>query len=384
MVFGSLYNVILKIQKRRLMRFLIVTFDFPPALGGVETRVKNYIQNMVRLNHQVLVVALTSRGGRVYVERYLGVSVYRCPSSPRFIFKVLLTIMREISDYHADVMFILTGACSLIGLIFSLYGKLKGMKTGIFLYGLDILSAKANPIKSLTLRFSLLVNQKVGVNSKATSTLIPKNPWTKIFLLYPGVESQDFVTELEIKRYDKTKFVLFVGRLIKRKGTDDLIYAFKNLLKNVPEAKLVIVGEGSEKDRLYALVREFGIQERVEFTGPLVGRRLQKKYQECDVFAMPSKKVGNDIEGFGIVFLEAALFKKPSVGTWSGGIPEAVIDRQTGLLVPEGDINALKEAIQLLLTDPKLYEELGSNAYMRVIKEFTWNKATNRLIDMYQ
>lgn len=142
--------------------------------------------------------------------------------------------------------------------------------------------------------------------------------------------------------------------------------------------------ERPERTTLSNLTETLGIQGKVEFKGTLTGRKLYERYQACDLFVMPSKKIGRDVEGFGIVFLEAGLFKKLSIGTWSGGIPEVVLDKQTGILVPEGDMIALGNAIELLLTDKDLAKKLGMNAYNRVIKEFTWDEVTLRLMKMYQ
>jgi phosphatidylinositol alpha-1,6-mannosyltransferase len=367
------------------MNFLIVTFDFPPTVGGIETRVKNYIQNLLRMNQKVRVVALTQRKDPVYVENYNGATVYRCRSSPKGIFKVFFIIKQAVKDYPIDALLILTGANSLIGLLFLLYGKAKRTKTGIFLYGKDILMSKNNPLQFLLLLLALFLADKIGVNSKATSHLLPKRIRHKINLLYPGVNTQS------LKRYEisqapskKEKLILFVGRLIKRKGLDDLLRAFKLVLKKIPNAKLIIVGDGPERAMLSNLTETLGIQGKVEFTGVLTGRKLYEKYRACDVFVMPSKKIDRDVEGFGIVFLEVGLFKKPSIGTWSGGIPEAVVHKQTGILVSEGEIIALANAIELLLTDENLARKLGENAYNKVIKNFTWEKATLRLLQMFQ
>ncbi len=85
-----------------------------------------------------------------------------------------------------------------------------------------------------------------------------------------------------------------------------------------------------------------------------------------------------------MVLLEAAFFKKPAVATVSGGIPEAVLDKKTGLLVPEGNVDALAKTLTLILSDPNLRENLGQNAYQRVMEEFTWEAATKKLLAMYQ
>lgn len=367
------------------MNFLIVTFDFPPTVGGIETRIENYIQNLVKMKHSVRIITLSPMKNSAHVENYLGATVYRCPAFPRSLFKVFFATTKALKNYPIDALFILTGANTFIGLLFLFYGKVKRKKSGIFLYGKDILTSEGNPLQYLFLQLSLFFCDKIGVNSKATSHTLPNFVRHKINVLYPGVNTKS------LQRYKispalrkKEKQILFVGRLIRRKSLDDLLRAFKLVLGRISDAKLVIIGDGPEKTALRNLTETLSIQGSVEFVGMLTGRRLYEKYQECDVFVMPSKKIGKDIEGFGIVFLEAGFFKKPSIGAWSGGIPEAVVHNQTGILVPEGDTAALKNAIELLLTNDNLAKKLGENAYNRIIKNFTWEKATFRLQQMFQ
>lgn len=367
------------------MKFLIVTFDFPPTVGGIETRIKNYIQNLVKMKHDIRVVAPTLAHDAIYTENYFGATVYRCPFSPKSLFKVFLTTIEALKDYQIDALLVLTGANTFLGQIFLLYGKVRRTRTGIFVYGKDILKSRKVPLQFLMLHLALFLADKIGVNSKATSQLLPTRIRHKISILYPGVNTQT------LRRYEfsqtlsrKEKQILFVGRLIKRKGLDVLLRAFGSVLYRIPDAKLIIVGDGPERITLCNLAERLAIQDKVQFAGMLTGKKLHEKYRECDVFVMPSEKIGKDVEGFGIVFLEAGLFKKPSVGTWSGGIPEAVVHTQTGILVSERDVKALEDAIELLLTDENLARRLGENAYNRVIKNFTWEKATLRLLRMFQ
>jgi phosphatidylinositol alpha-1,6-mannosyltransferase len=283
-----------------------------------------------------------------------------------------------------EIVHVLTGANSLIGLLFLLYGKLNNLKTGIFLYGKEILSSKNKPLRFLTLHLSIILAGKVGVNSHATAGLLPKHALHKLHLLYPGVDIQSLTKHKVVQeRNGEEKNVLFVGRLIRRKGVDDLLRSFALLLETMPHTMLSIVGDGPQRKNLDNLAKKLGIQHKTKFTGKLTEQDLHRKYQECDVFVMPSKNLGDDVEGFGMVFLEASFFKKPSIGTRSGGIPEAIIHQETGILVPEGDVTALKDALETLLANSELTETLGRNAHKRVINEFSWKKATTRLTAMY-
>ena len=365
------------------MNILFITFDFPPSIGGIETRAMSYIENLLELGHKVTVIAL-SQSEKQYVDTFLGARVYRLSSSMITLPSAFITLTKIIEKKSIKVIHILTGADSIIGLATIIYGRFRGIKVGIFLYGMDILKSSRQILKRLLILVNLRIAKRVGVNSKATLRLIPAIFAHKSYILYPGVDIGALKQYAKENSRAKGKTILFVGRLIKRKGVDDLIQAFNILRETIPSAKLVITGDGPERNSLFNLSKKFGIQDNVEFTGILTGKALYEKYQECEVFVMPSKSFDTDVEGFGMVFLEAAFFKKPCVGTWSGGIPEAVIDGETGLLVSEGDVKGLAKALSRLLSDEKLAFKYGQNAHVRVVKEFSWRKATFKLVNMYE
>ena len=375
----------------------MITFDFHPTVGGIQTRTENYVRNLTKMKNKVILVHLLNprvlqayfgslpQGDKVRGEKDFGATVYRYPSRVKFLFRVFFSVTRTIKNTPVDVIHVVSGGTTPIGLLFLIYGKIKGIKTGVSFYGKDILSCKHNLLDILITRLSMFFADRIGVNSRATSRLIPKMFVNKVSILYPGVDVQALRSSESQKRVDrKEKTILFVGRLVWRKSVHELLQAFKLVLEEVPNAKLVIVGDGIQMEELVKLANTLGIQSKVEFTGFLVGEELWKKYHECDIFVMPSKETGMDTEGFGMVFLEAGLFKKPSIGTWCGGIPEAVLHEKTGILIPQGDISALKDAILLLLMNEDLAEKLGQNAHNRIVSDFTWEKATLRLLKMYQ
>ena len=373
------------------MNFLFVAFDFPPAVGGIQTRAENYVKNLIRMGHHVTVIHILhpevikshfskNASPESLHEIFFGARVFRYPSSIRKLFEIFFKTVKDMRKNHVDVIHIISGANTPIGLLFLFYGKIKGIKTGVSFYGKDILDS--HHVYRLLQRIAMLTANRMGVNSKATLNLTPKIFRKKALILYPGVDT--VIPHFHVKTSRSEKIVLFVGRLVQRKGADDLMRAFKLLLGDVPQAKLVIVGDGPQRENLHALAERLEIKDKVEFTGTLRGEKLYRRYAECDVFVMPSKRLVHDVEGFGMVFLEAALFKKPAVGTWSGGIPEAVIDGKTGLLVKPEDVEALKNALRLLLTNEELARKLGENAYKRVMAEFTWEKATIKFLKMYE
>jgi phosphatidylinositol alpha-1,6-mannosyltransferase len=155
--------------------------------------------------------------------------------------------------------------------------------------------------------------------------------------------------------------LLTLARLERRKGHDTVIRALPEVLRAVPDAHYLIGGEGEERARLEALVAETGVADRVTFLGAVAEADLCRVYNLADVFVMPNRELDNgDTEGFGIVFLEAGACAKPVIGGRAGGVPDAVADGETGLLVDGNDPDAFAVAAVRLLTDPALRKDMGA------------------------
>jgi len=173
--------------------------------------------------------------------------------------------------------------------------------------------------------------------------------------------------------------ILTLTRLVARKGVDDLIRALAIL---PPEIKLLVVGDGPDRSRLEGLAAEAGLRGRVVFTGYV--DRTRPFYQAADVFALASREEeGGDVEGFGIVLLEAQALGLPVIGTSSGGIPEAFLDGFTGLLVPPGRPEELARAIDRLAKKEDLRAALGGAGPELVRRAFSWSDRAAALIRIY-
>ena len=243
------------------------------------------------------------------------------------------------------------------------------------------MGAKESEFRRFALIVACILGGRIAVNSRFTAGLLPKFLSHKVGIVYPGVDPSISAPNVLPPR-DGLRRILFVGRLVDRKGADDLIRAFSSLAKDFNDVSLEIVGAGPEMERLKALALALGVDTRVRFFGNLTGRALYERYSAADVFAMPSKATSTDVEGFGTVYLEAALFGKPSIGTTTGGIPEAIKDGETGLLVPANDVRALTEALRELISDDEKRRLMGANAKKDVLSKFTWRESTGSLIGL--
>jgi len=364
------------------LRILIATFDPPENVGGVEGRAAAYSRGLVKENHFVELIALAPHYDYSQTN-FQGVTLHKYPSSSRHAFRSFRSAVGEMSANSIDSVFLLSGALTLFGLLTLLFARMTGRRSLIFLYGKDILGARSNRLEGILLILASHLSLKVAVNSKFTASLLPASLAKKTGVLYPGVDpavASGISGGVQDSGHLKT--ILFVGRLVVRKGADDLIRAFSDLDGENGEARLEIVGDGPEMNHLQELARELGVTGRTRFFGTLTGQRLYERFSNAYVFVMPSKTTKDDVEGFGTVFLEAGLFGKPSIGTRSGGIPEAIRDEETGILVPEQNPRALSEALGELISDETKTLKLGKNARELVSSKFTWDASTEALVQL--
>lgn len=166
--------------------------------------------------------------------------------------------------------------------------------------------------------------------------------------------------------------LLTVGRLVPRKGFDLVLQSVAHLRRDYPDVRYLIAGEGPGRARLEARARELGINSHVHLLGQVDELTKWAAYDLCDVFVMPNRSLeGTDFEGFGIVFVEAALAGRPSIAGRSGGTTDAVIDEVTGLLVDSESPDELTAALRRLLGDPALRKRLGRAGEERARNQFS-------------
>ena len=178
--------------------------------------------------------------------------------------------------------------------------------------------------------------------------------------------------------------LLTVGGLWGRKGHDLVLRALPDVLKKHPNVMYSIVGDGNARTDLEALTKELGMTANVDFAGRKSGDDLVAYFQACDIYVHTPRVVDkNKFEGFGIVYLEASACGKPIVATDAGGIRDAVLDNETGLIVPDGDIAAISEKIIRLLDDQNLAKKLGDRG-RAYAKENDWNGIAKKFVGLYE
>jgi phosphatidylinositol alpha-1,6-mannosyltransferase len=176
--------------------------------------------------------------------------------------------------------------------------------------------------------------------------------------------------------------LLTVGRLVRRKGIDTVLRALPTIAQTHPDVAYVIAGTGPDRSRLERLAACLGVRDRLCFVGDIGHDRLPLYYSAADLFVMPAREDPPAVEGFGLVFLEANACGTPVIGAHTGGIPDAVADGETGLLVPPNAPDALSEAATRILTTPDLANMLGRQGRDRAVAEANWDHIVDRIYDL--
>ena len=206
-------------------------------------------------------------------------------------------------------------------------------------------------------------------------------PVDRLAILYPGIHPETLAkaenTQEVLAKYKISgPYILTVARLVKRKGIDDLIQAYANLTSE--KIPLVIVGDGPEKESLAAQAKTIG--DTIIFTGAVSDTELHTLYANATLFALTPKELPGDYEGFGIVYMEAAYYGLPTLGTTTGGVSEAVEDGVTGILAQPGNIESISRGLHTLLTQPTLAKQYGEAGKERALASFTWKQITSGLL----
>jgi colanic acid/amylovoran biosynthesis glycosyltransferase len=205
-------------------------------------------------------------------------------------------------------------------------------------------------------------------------------PEERIVVHYIGVDAQRFQALPNIERHP---VVLFVGRLVEKKGCEYLLQAMQRVQAQMPEMEVVVIGGGPLRNQLEVYAKQH--LKRYQFLGVQPADRVQFWMQRAKLFCVPSitAKTG-DAEGFGMVFAEAQATGLPVVSFASGGIPEAVAHGKTGFLAPERDVDALAAYLLCLLENPTLWNTFSQQGQGRVQRQFNLESQTRLLEDIYQ
>ncbi len=370
-----------------MKKTLLISLDFWPNIGGVS----NYYYNLARLfpKDKIVVLSNIKPSGGVGFKIIYKKLLYRFiwPKWLKSFFELIKTAKKEKIEIVWVGNILPLGFCAFLLKIFF------RVPYFVSLHGLDIKLASSSSRKKVLTKIILQNAEFITVNSQTTLELV--NRFTqlsgrikKIVLLYPGI-SQDFFRIDEIKKENlinkynlkNKKIILSVGRVVKRKNHELIIDAI-NLIrrhKDIEDLVYLIIGCGENLQYLQQKAKDLNLEKNILFLDNVVDEDLPYFYAISDIFAMISRTSKEDVEGFGIVYLEAGIFKKACIASRVGGGAEAVVDGKTGILIDENNQEEAMNAILYLLNDPIFRNELGENAYKRIVNSFLWEGIYKKL-----
>ncbi|KOX26443.1 MULTISPECIES: glycosyltransferase family 4 protein [unclassified Streptomyces] len=372
---------------------LIVTNDFPPRPGGIQA----FLHNMaLRLDpREVVVYASTWKRGREGAEATAAFDAEQPFTVVRDRTTMLLPTPRVTARATAllrehgceSVWF---GAAAPLGLMAPALRRAGARRLVATTHGHEAGWAQLPAARQLLRRIGegtdTITHLGEYTRSRIASALTPAAAG-RMVQLPPGVDEKTFhpgsggdEVRARLGLSDRP-VVVCVSRLVPRKGQDTLIRALPRILRRVPDAVLLIVGGGPYEKDLHRLAAETGVAGSVRFTGAVPWAELPAHYGAGDVFAMPcrTRRGGLDVEGLGIVYLEASATGLPVVAGDSGGAPDAVLDGETGWVVRGGSPEDTADRVTTLLLDPELRARMGERGRAWVEEKWRWDLLAERL-----
>ena len=361
-----------------MTKTLIITNDFPPRAGGIQSYVHSFAMQLPAED----VVVLTSRWrGWEAFDAVQPFPVHRHSTKVLLPTPEVAKLATRLAREHG---------CTAVwfGAMAPLAALAKGLKRSTLItravastHGHEVgwvaMPGGRQGIKELAKHLDAVTYISEYTRSRLAPVIGAK---TELVRMPGGVDVEMFSPEVDggpvRERLGLTgrPVVVCVSRLMPRKGQDTLIEALPRLRELVPGSALLIVGGGPSRERLQRLGERLGVAADVVFTGGIALEQLPQHYRAGDVFAMPcrTRLHGIDVEGLGLVYLEASASGLPVIAGNSGGAPDAVLGSVTGEVIDAGNLDALVETLARLLTDPQLAGRLGAAGREWVEREWTW------------
>ncbi len=377
-----------------MTRVLLVTNDFPPRRGGIQSYLEELVGQLARAgSHALTVYAPKWKGAEDFDNEAAasGYTVVRHPGTLMLPEPSVATRMRRLIKEH-DVDTVWFGAAAPLALMAPLARDAGAGRVIASTHGHEV-GWSMLPLARTALRRIGTGTDVVTYVSRYTRGRFASAFGANAALehLPPGVDTDRFVpdevarAELRARyRLGQRPVVVCLSRLVPRKGQDMLIRALPSIRQRVHGAALVIVGGGPYHATLRRLAHSFGVADHVVFTDGVPGNELPAHHAMADVFAMPcrTRGAGLDVEGLGIVFLEASATGVPVVAGRSGGAPETVRDGETGVVVDGWDVGAIAASVSDLLADPDRAAKMGAAGRRWVVDNWQWRTQAARLAEL--
>ena len=365
---------------------LVVTNDFPPRRGGIQSFVHALA---TRLPAGSVAVYAPSWEGAAEFDARQPMPVIRHPTSLMLpVPSVTRRATAALQEYGCDR--VLFGAAAPLGLLAPALRRAGAKRIVAITHGHEAGWAALPAARGLLHRIGDAVDVLTylgeyfrvrlarALSADAAARMVRLAPGVDVTAFHPGAGGAAVRRRLGLQG---RPVVLCVSRLVPRKGQDTLLRAWPAVASAAPDARLLLVGSGPFGKNLRQLAGRLRVTGSVHFAGAVPGHELPAYYDAADVFAMPcrTRRRGLDVEGLGIVYLEASATGLPVIGGDSGGAPDAIRDGESGYVVPGRSVTAVAERIIGLITDPDRARAMGEKGLAWVQQEWRWDLVARRL-----
>ena len=375
-----------------MTRVLLVTNDFPPRRGGIQSYLHELVGHLLQFddNYSLTVYAPTWKGSGEFDEaaRAAGYEVVRHPTTLMLPGPGVDDRMRRLIVDH-DIETVWFGAAAPLALLAPRARSAGAGRVVASTHGHEVgwsmLPVARNALRRIGDGADVVTYVSSYTRRRFASAF---GPHAALEYVPPGVDTDRFAPDPAARADMRSRYglgdrplVVCLSRLVARKGQDMVIRALPAIRARVEGTTLVIVGGGPYLSTLHRLAREADVSEHVLFTGGVPGAELPAHHAMADVFAMPcrTRGAGLDVEGLGIVYLEASSTGVPVVAGDSGGAPETVQDGVTGRVVNGNDVDDIATAVGELLADPHRAAEMGAAGRRWAVENWQWRNQAARL-----
>jgi phosphatidylinositol alpha-1,6-mannosyltransferase len=376
-------NVWLTMNKK----VLVLSENFPPVTGGSG---RWFWELYSRLPKEQYLILADDILGAAEFDKTHQLNILRIPlTSPEwglksisgltFYWRVFRQIRKIIKQYK--ITHIHCGRVIHEGVTAWLLKLITGTPYLCYVHGEDVETAATSGEHNLMVKQVCKHADIIICNSHNSANIVKRLNYAsddKIHVLHPGVDAALFVpaaTDDAFKQrmgWQGRKVIITVGRLQERKGQDMMVRATALLKQQFPEILYVVVGRGECLESLQALAAELGLNDHVQFLTEVTDTQMIKCYQQGDVFILPNRTIGNDIEGFGMVLVEAQSCGKPVIAGDSGGTKETMLLNQSGFVIDCTNATSISITVAKLLADPERIAEMGKIGRKYVESELDW------------
>lgn len=378
------------------MRILVATTEFPPLRGGISTLVYEQAAGLAALGHTVRVETVEFSGDLPAARENLVINYAPVRSGAVFrLAPLAYNLLKAVRAFRPDFVFCPTYRG--FGLPVLICRRLLGVPYAVYIHGTEINTEVRSALRRTI--FSRVVRgaESVMTNSTATFELL-RNAFPEVHTpsttINPAVDFQRFrarglgrqALELrtawlaKLRKLDNPVVLLSFCRITRQKGLDLVLRALSDLVKANPEYPAVYIagGVGPDREAFEQLARELGLSDRVLFLGNVPDELVPAVMRAADVYVQPSQPHGGFLEGFGISFLEAQSAGLPCIGSKFGGVVEAVDEGRSAMLVPVGDVKAIAGAMDALVSDQRLRDDMARCAWAHAEK-YSWERHSRQL-----